>query len=160
VPVLCAAVGKSIGAPALLDLIVHEFPSPVDRGEVAGTELKAKQAGTRPPDPKALVTALVFKTLSDPHVGKLSIFRVFSGTLKTESTLTNPARTAKERMSHVSWLQGKTAKNVESLGPGEIGVVQKLKETQTGDTLCDEAQPFELPRITFPEPAINFAIQP
>jgi len=160
VPVLCAAVGKNIGAPAVLDLIVHEFPSPIDRGEVAGTDLKAKQAGMRAPDPKAPITALVFKTLSDPHVGKLSIFRVFSGTLKTESTLTNPARGAKERMSHVSWLQGKTARNVESLGPGEIGVVQKLKETQTGDTLGDEVQLFELPRITFPEPAINFAIQP
>src|SRR5437899_1870270 len=144
----------------LLDLIVHEFPSPADRGEVVGTDLKAKQAGARAPDAKAPVTALVFKTLSDPHVGKLSLFRVFSGTLKTESTLANPGRGGKERMSHISWLQGKTSKNVESLGPGEIGVVQKLKETQTGDTLVEEAHPFELPRITFPEAAISFAIQP
>jgi elongation factor G len=72
----------------------------------------------------------------------------------------NAARGAKERMGHISWLQGKTQKNVEALGPGEIGVVAKLKETQTGDTLSDEAHPFELPRITFPEPAISFAIQP
>src|SRR5262249_56949025 len=107
----------------------------------------------RAPDAKAPVTALVFKTLSDPHVGKLSLFRVFSGTLKTESTLLNPTRGSKERMSHISWLQGKTAKNVESLGPGEIGVVQKLKETQTGDTLVDEAHPFQLPRITLPDSA-------
>ena len=160
IPVLCAAAVKSIGSQALLDLIVHEFPSPADRSEVAGTDLKAKQVGTRAPDAKAPVTTLVFKTLSDPHVGKLSLFRVFSGTLKTESTLANPGRGTKERMSHISWLQGKTAKNVESLGPGEIGVVQKLKETQTGDTLGDEAHPFELPRITFPEAAISFAIQP
>src|SRR5437667_253458 len=134
IPVLCAAAVKGIGTQALLDLIVHEFPSPADRGEVVGTDLKAKQAGARAPDAKAPVTALVFKTLSDPHVGKLSLFRVFSGTLKTESTLANPGRGGKERMSHISWLQGKTSKNVESLGPGEIGVVQKLKETQTGDT--------------------------
>src|SRR6266852_2105720 len=160
IPVLCAAAVKSIGTQALLDLIVHEFPSPADRSEVAGTDLKAKQVGTRAPDAKAQVTTLVFKTLSDPHIGKLSLFRVFSGTLKTESTLANPGRGTKERMSHISWLQGKTAKNVESLGPGEIGVVQKLKETQTGDTLGDEAHPFELPRITFPEAAISFAIQP
>src|SRR5712691_9102046 len=160
IPVLCAAAVKSIGSQALLDLIVHEFPSPADRSEVAGTDLKAKQVGTRAPDAKAPVTTLVFKTLSDPHIGKLSLFRVFSGTLKTESTLANPGRGTKERMSHISWLQGKTAKNVESLGPGEIGVVQKLKETQTGDTLGDEAHPFELPRITFPEAAISFAIQP
>src|SRR5262249_47452824 len=69
IPVLCAAASKSIGAQALLDLIVHEFPSPADRAEVAGTDLKGKQAATRAPDAKAPVTALVFKTLSDPHVG-------------------------------------------------------------------------------------------
>jgi elongation factor G len=160
VPVLCAAASKGIGSQALLDLIVHEFPSPLDRGEVGGTDLKAKQAGTRAPDAKAPVAALVFKTLSDPHIGKLTLFRVYSGTLRADSTLLNPTRGARERMGHVSWLQGKTQKNVEALGPGEIGVAQKLKETQTGDTLGDEAQPFELPRITFPEPAINFAVQP
>jgi elongation factor G len=160
VPVLCAAAAKGIGSQALLDLIVHEFPSPLDRGEVGGTDLKAKQAGTRAPDAKAPVAALVFKTLSDPHIGKLTLFRVYSGTLRADSTLLNPTRGARERMGHVSWLQGKTQKNVEALGPGEIGVAQKLKETQTGDTLGDEAQPFELPRITFPEPAINFAVQP
>jgi elongation factor G len=160
VPVLCAAATKSIGSLALLDLIVHEFPSPADRPEVGGTDLKAKQAGTRAADPKAPVTAQVFKTLSDPHIGKLSLFRVYAGTVRADSTLLNPGRGARERMGHVSWLQGKTQKNVESLGPGEIGVAQKLKETLTGDTLCDEAQPFELPRITFPEPAINFAVQP
>jgi len=160
VPVLCAAATRSIGAQALLDLIVHEFPSPVDRGEVSGTDLKAKQAGTRAPDAKAPVTALVFKTLSDPHLGKLSLFRVYSGTLKADTTLLNPARASKERMGHISWMQGKTQKNVEALGPGEIGVVPKLKDTATGDTLTEEAHPFEVPRITFPEPAINFAIQP
>src|SRR4029453_19337448 len=69
-------------------------------------------------------------------------------------------RGARERMGHVSWLQGKTQKNVEALGPGEIGVAQKLKETQTGDTLSEEAQAFELPKIPFPEAAISFAIQP
>jgi elongation factor G len=160
VPVLCSAATKGIGSQALLDLIIHEFPSPADRGEVGGTDLKAKQAGTRGADPKAPVSALVFKTLSDPHIGKLTLFRVYSGTLRADSTLLNATRGAKERMGHVSWLQGKTQKNVEALGPGEIGVAQKLKETQTGDTLSDEAHPFELPRITFPEPAINFAVQP
>ncbi|MBI4627251.1 MAG: GTP-binding protein, partial [Candidatus Rokubacteria bacterium] len=160
VPVLCAAAVRNMGSPALLDLIVESLPSPADRGEVAGTDLKAKQAGTRSPDPKAPVCALVFKTLADPHIGKLSLLRVVSGTLRADSTLLNPLRGARERMGHVSWLQGKTQKNVEALGPGEIGVAQKLKETLTGDTLCDEAHPFELPRITFPEAAISFAIQP
>jgi elongation factor G len=160
VPVLAAAAVRNIGPSALLDLLVESFPSPRERSEVRGTDVKTKQAATCGPDPKAPVTALVFKTLSDPHVGKLTLFRVFSGTLKTESTLVNPSRGARERMSHVSWLMGKTPKNVEALGPGELGVVAKLKETLTGDTLTDEAHPFELPRITFPEPAISFAIQP
>ncbi len=160
VPVLCASATRLIGLAPLLDLFIHEFPSPADRGEVEGTDLRTKQPGTRTPDPKAPVTALVFKTLSDPHVGKLSLFRVYSGTLRSESTLYNPARSTRERMGHVAWLMGKTQKAVEALGPGEIGVVAKLKETLTGDTLCDEAQPFELPRIVFPEPTISFAIQP
>src|SRR5262249_36451232 len=99
-------------------------------------------------------------TPSHPHIGKLSLFRVMTGTLRADSTLFNPAHSARERMGHVSWLMGKTQKNVEALGPGEIGVVQKLKETQTGDTLTEEAQPFALAKITFPEPAISFAIQP
>ena len=160
VPILTAAATKSIGTHALLDLCVESLPSPADRGEVAGTDLKAKQAGTRAPDPKAPVTALVFKTLSDPHVGKLSLFRVYSGTLRSDSQILNVSRGVKERLGHVAWLQGKTQKGVEALGPGEIGVVAKLKETLTGDSLADESQPFELPRITFPEPAISFAIQP
>jgi elongation factor G len=160
IPVLTASAARGIGPTALLDLFVESMPSPADRGEVSGTELKTKQPGVRTPDPKAPVTALVFKTLNDPHVGKLSLFRVFSGTLRSESTLANVAKGGRERMSHVSWLQGKTPKNAETLGPGEIGVVAKLKETLTGDSLTDEASPFELPRITFPEPAINFAIQP
>jgi len=160
IPVLCASATRLIGLGPLLDLFVNEFPSPADRSEVAGVEVKTKQAGTRSPDPKAPVSALVFKTLSDPHVGKLTLFRVFSGTLRSESTLLNVSRGVRERMSHVSWLFGKTPRSVEALGPGEIGVVAKLKETLTGDSLSDEAQAFELPRITFPEAAISFAIQP
>jgi elongation factor G len=159
-PVVCAAASKSIGVHALLDLIVDSLPSPADRQEIEGTDLKTKQPATRTADAKAPVTALVFKTLSDPHIGKLSLFRVMTGTLRADSTLLNPGHSARERMGHVSWLQGKTQKNVEALGPGEIGVAQKLKETQTGDTLTEEAQPFELPKITFPEAAISFAIQP
>src|SRR5262245_28232365 len=160
VPVLCASATKGIGVTSLLDLFVHEFPSPLDRGEVSGTDVKTRQPGARTADVKAPVSALVFKTLSDPHVGKLTLFRVYSGTVRSESQMLNVSRSGRERMSHVSWLQGKTAKNVEALGPGEIGVVAKLKETLTGDTLADETQPFELARITFPEAAISFAIQP
>ncbi|MBI2218181.1 MAG: elongation factor G [Candidatus Rokubacteria bacterium] len=160
VPVLCASAAKNIGAHPVLDLIIHEFPSPAERGEVTGIDAKTKAAVTRPVDAKSPAAALVFKTLTDPHIGKLTLFRVTTGTVKSDTTLLNPARGAKERMGHVAWLMGKTQKSVDALGPGEIGVAMKLKETLTGDTLCDEAQPVELPRITFPEPAISFAIQP
>ena len=118
VPVLCAAAIKSIGSHALLDLIVHEFPSPVDRGEVTGTDLKTKQAGARAPDAKAPVTALVFKTLSDPHIGKLSLFRVYSGTLKADSTLLNPARGGRERMGHICVAPGQDPEERGGAGAG------------------------------------------
>jgi elongation factor G len=160
IPVLAAAATRMIGTTALLDLCIDSFPSPADRGEVSGVDAKSKQPATRAADAKAPVAALVFKTLSDPHVGKLSLFRVFSGTLRSESQVLNVSRGVKERMAHVAWPQGKSQKGVEALGPGEFGVVAKLKETMTGDTLADETQPFELPRITFPEAAISFAIQP
>src|SRR5437762_130077 len=146
VPVLCASATKAIGSHPLLDMIVQEFPSPADRAEINGTDVKAKQAATRPVDSKQPPVALVFKTLQDPHIGKLSLFRVMTGTVKADSTLLNSGRGVRERMGHVAWLQGKTQKPVTDLGPGEIGVAQKLKETLTGDTLSDEAHAFELTR--------------
>jgi elongation factor G len=160
VPVLLASATRGIGVQPVMDLIVDEFPSPADRGVVEATDLRTKAEVTRAPDPKAPLSALVFKTISDPHVGKLSIFRVYSGTMKADSQVLNAARDVRERIGHIGWLQGKSQKPVESLGPGEIGVVAKLKDTLTGDTLCDEASPVVLPGIRFPEPAISFAIQP
>jgi elongation factor G len=160
VPVLGTAATKGIGVQPLLDLLVKEFPSPAEAATVEGIDPRTKQAVTRAADPKAPLTAVVFKTIADPHVGKLSLFRVYSGTFKADSQVFNATRGARERIGHVGWLQGKTQKQVESLGPGEIGVVAKLKDTLTGDTLCDEASPVALPGIVFPEPAISFAIQP
>jgi elongation factor G len=160
VPVLCAAATRGIGVAPLLDLIVKELPSPADQGEVEGVDARTKAAARRAPDPKAPLCALVFKTISDPHVGKLSVFRVYSGTLRSDSQVFNATRDSRERIGHLGWLSGKTQKPVEALGPGEIGVVAKLKDTLTGDTLGEEAHPVVLPGISFPEPAISFAIQP
>ena len=160
VPVLAASATRGIGVQPLLDLILKEFPSPADPGPVEGVDPRSKNPVTRAPDPKAPLSALVFKTISDPHVGRLTLFRVYSGTIKSDSPTFNSTRDTKERVGHLGWLQGKTQKPVEALGPGEIGVVAKLKDTLTGDTLSDEAQPVILPGIAFPEPAISFAIQP
>ena len=160
VPVLAAAATRSIGVHALMDLIIQEFPSPAERGEVEGIDPRTQAAVRRAADPKAPLSALVFKTISDPHVGKLSVFRVYSGTFRSDSQVLNASREARERVGHLGWLMGKTQKPVEALGPGEVGVVTKLKDTLTGYTLCDEATPIVLPGIAFPEPAISFAIQP
>jgi elongation factor G len=160
VPVMAASATKGIGVQPLMDLIVKEFPSPAEAGPVEGIDPRTKQAVTLAPDPKAPLAAVVFKTMADPHVGKLSLFRVYSGTLKADSQVFNSTRGAKERIGHPGWLMGKTQKPVDSLGPGEIGVVAKLKDTLTGDTLCDEAHPVVLPGIAFPEPSISFAILP
>ena len=159
VPVLAATSTRG-GVQPVMDLIVKQFPSPAEAGATEGLDPRTKQAVTRAPDAKAPLAALVFKTIADPHVGKLSLFRVYSGTFKADTQVLNPSRGVKERIGHAGHLMGKTQKPVESLGPGEIGVVAKLKETLTGDTLCDEAHPVVLPGIAFPEPAISFAIQP
>ena len=160
IPVLAAAATRSIGVQPLMDFIIDEFPSPAARGEVEGIDPRSKAAVRRAADSEAPLSALVFKTISDPHVGKLSVFRVYSGTFRSDSQVLNASRDARERVGHLGWLMGKTQKPVEALGPGEIGVLTKLKDTFTGDTLCDEGHPIVLPGITFPEPAISFAIQP
>jgi elongation factor G len=160
VPVLVACATRTMGIAPLLDLIVNEFPSPADRGEVSGLDPKTKQLATRRRTPRPRCRRWSSRRSPIPTSGSCRSSGSGAGTLRSESTLLNPGRGGRERVSHVSWLMGKTVKNVEALGPGEIGVVAKLKETKTGDTLCDEAQPIELPRITFPESAISFAIQP
>ena len=160
IPVLAAAATRSIGVQPLMDFIIDEFPSPAARGEVEGIDPRSKAAVRRAATSEAPLSALVFKTISDPHVGKLSVFRVYSGTFRSDSQVLNASRDARERVGHLGWLMGKTQKPVEALGPGEIGVLTKLKDTLTGDTLCDEGHPIVLPGITFPEPAISFAIQP
>jgi elongation factor G len=160
VPVLCGSAARLLGVRPLLDLLIDSFPSPADRAPISGTDPRTKETVTRAPVAREPFSALVFKTLTDPHVGKLSLFRVFSGTLTANSQVYNPARDARERIGQVAHLQGKEQRGTDALGPGEIGVVLKLKETLTGDTLCADGAPIVLPPVAFPEPAISFALQP
>jgi elongation factor G len=160
VPVLCGSASKTLGVRSLLDIGVDAFPSPADRPPVEGVDPRTKQAVTRAPDAKEPLAALVFKTLTDPHVGKLTLFRVFSGTVAGNGQVYNATRESRERVGQVAHLQGKEHRAVEALGPGEIGVVLKLRETLTGDTLCAENAPVILPPVRFPEPAISFALSP
>ncbi|HEV8310205.1 MAG TPA: elongation factor G [Methylomirabilota bacterium] len=160
VPVLCGSAAKTLGVRSLLELVIDSFPSPADRGAIEGTDPRTKEPVTRAPSVKEPFSALVFKTFTDPHVGKLTLFRVFSGTLSGNSQVYNASREARERVGQVALMQGKEQRGVDVLGSGEIGVVAKLKETLTGDTLATEAAPVVFPAIAFPEPAISFALQP
>ncbi len=158
-PVLACAALPNIGSQGLLEFITGYLPSPVDRGEVEGTDqggapVKRKVADDQP------VSAFVFKTVADPFAGRVSYFRVMSGVVKNEATLTNFNRGATERLSHIAVLQGKTQIPVAELRAGDLGAVAKLKDTLTGDTLGDKSSPIIYPKVKLPEPSISFAVEP
>ena len=159
-PVCCGAGLHLIGVPHLLDVIVETMPTPVDRGPIPGVSPADKSEITRNPQPDAPFSAVVIKTITDPYAGRLSIFRVFSGTIKPDSTIYNASKEARERFGQLLALEGKNQKPVESAGPGEIVSVAKLKDTTTGNTLCDEGQAILYP-VHEPLPAIiSYAVAP
>ena len=158
-PVTCSAGGHGIGSSALLDSIVSFLPSPVEAPpfparNLGGEELKLTA------DPAGPLAILVFKTLSDPFTGKISMFRVVSGTLPTDTTEYNSRAEELERMGHIMLLEGKQGTHVPRLVAGDIGGVAKLKLTCTGDTLCAKDRPLRLDWIQVPEAAMAFAVEP
>lgn len=159
-PVLASAGLPNIGADALLNFMAEYLPSPADRGEwqgrvpETGAEVRRKTADDQP------LAVYVFKTLADPFAGRVSYFRVLSGILKNEATLTNFNRSTTEKFSHIGVVQGKTQTPVGELHAGDLGAVAKLKETVTGETLGDKNAPILFPKVTLAEPAISFAIEP
>jgi elongation factor G len=159
-PVLPASSLLNAGVHAVLDAIVDLAPSPADRGEVKGADPATKAETTRRPAADAPLSAFVWKTLVDPHAGRISLFRVYSGTLKADSGVHNTARDSAERVGSLVLLQGKAQTQVPEVQAGDIGAVAKLKDTQTGDTLADKASPIVYPPVVFPEPATTFAIEP
>jgi elongation factor G len=159
-PVLCGAPTRNIGVSPLLDLLVDTFPSPLDRPAVEGTDLKGNGTVRREVKDDAPFSALVFKTVADPYAGKVTMFRVYSGTVTSDSTIFNATKGVKERVGQLLLLRGKQQTPVEALGAGDMGAVVKLKETGTGDTLCDEKAPIRLAEIVFPAPVISFAVEP
>jgi elongation factor G len=158
-PILCGAPTRNIGVTPLLDLVVEAFPSPLDRPPVTGTDAKGNAVRCEAKDGGPL-TALVFKTIADPFAGKVTMFRIYSGTMTSDSSVLNVGKGAKERIGQVLLLRGKQQTTTEALGAGDFGAVVKLKETGTGDTLSDEKAPVRLPGITFPAPVISFAVEP
>jgi len=159
-PVLCGAPARNIAVSPLLDLMVEAFPSPLERPAPEGTDPKGEGSVKREAKDEAPFSALVFKTVADPYAGKVTMFRVYSGTITSDSTVLNPAKGVKERIGQLLLLRGKQQTPVEAIGAGDLGAVVKLKETGTGDTLCDEKAPIRLPEISFPPPVISFAAEP
>jgi elongation factor G len=159
-PVFPVSAARNVGLHPLLDAFVDLLPSPADRGEAKGKLPGSDAEASRPPAADAPLSAFVFKTVADPHAGRISVFRVYSGTLKADSTVHNTSRDQAERIGAVVVLQGKQQSQLSELKAGDIGAVVKLKETQTGDTLSDKAAPIVYPGVAFPEPATTFAIEP
>ena len=160
VPVLCGVATDQVGVAPLLDCIVHSLPSPSDRGAVIGNLPASEEEVRREPLPEEPLAALVFKTMADPYAGRLTLFRVYSGTMESDGTYYNASKDARERVGQLYTLQGKQLIALKQLVAGDFGAVAKLKVTATNDTLSDEKAPILLPPITFPEPVISFAIIP
>jgi len=160
VPMLAGSGSKNIGVPALLDAVVELLPSPADLGPVKGEDPASGEPLEREPSADAPLSLFVFKTIVDPFAGKLSIFRVCSGQLTSDSTVLNVSSTAKERFGNVVKLEGKKQQPVERVVAGDIAAVAKLKDTVAGDTLVDEKAPIVYPRLLEFSPAISFAVAP
>lgn len=160
VPVAVSAALPNIGSQNLLNLIASVLPSPADRGEWEGTGQDGKMPARRKIAADQPLALTVFKTLADPFAGRVSYFKVLSGTLKNEAQVANFNRGGTEKLSHIAVVQGKTQTPVPDLQAGDIGAVAKLKDTLTGDTLGDKSAPIFFPRVKLAEPAISFAIEP
>ncbi len=160
VPILCGAATKNIGTDFLLDAIVELFPSPADAPPVMGTSSSDNGEATRSNSSDEPFSALVFKTVADPYAGKVTIYRVYSGALSSDSTVYNSSQEVKERVGQIFYNRGKEQVPVGTISAGDIGAVAKLKTTLTGDTLCNDKEPIKYEAFKFQEPVISMALIP
>lgn len=160
IPIFCMGAATNVGTSGVLDYITEFGPHPGERGSVvgidpsSGAEIKRTITNDQP------TSVIVFKTISEPHVGELSLFRVNSGTIKTGMDLFNTVRNSGERIGQIFMMRGRERKEVGSLAAGDLGAVVKLKSTHTGNTLCEKSTQIRYPEVVFPPPAINVAVQP
>jgi elongation factor G len=160
VPVVCGSATKGIGIDLLMDAMVTCLPSPADRGPKFGINPADKKEIQRAPDPEAPFSAFVIKTVADPYAGRLTIFRVVSGKLGSDGNFYNINKGIRERFNQLLTLAGKEQKQAKEALPGSIVAVAKLKETTTGDTICDEAQKIQFQCAAPLPPLISFALEP
>jgi elongation factor G len=157
-PLVCVSATQNVGIPQLLDVLVATLPSPAERPFTAIGQDGAKV--TRAADEKAPVETFVWKTIADPFAGRITMFRVVSGVLKSDSTVHNKTRDVPERVGSLQLLQGKVPAPVPEIRAGDLGTVAKLKDTLTNDTLGDKTDPITFPPMTFQEPVLSYAIEP
>jgi elongation factor G len=160
IPVLCGSAFKNKGVQQLLDCVVDFLPSPLDFKEIEAHHIGINDIVSRKVDEKEKFTALAFKTMNDAYVGKLTFFRVYTGTLKSGSYIFNAVSGKKERISRLLQMHANHREEIDEVRAGDIGAAVGLKFTKTGDTLCSEDDPVVLEKIVFPEPVIQIAIEP
>ncbi len=160
IPVLCGSATENMGIDLLLNAITHYLSGPDKRKAVAGKNPKDGSETSRENDASAPMSSLVFKTLSDPYAGKLTLFRVFSGTIKGDGSVYNASKETNERVGQIFFLQGKKQVPVPEVSAGDLGAVAKLKVTETGDTFSDSGKPIVFDPIQFPVPVLSQAIVP
>jgi elongation factor G len=160
VPVLAGSALKNKGVQPMLDAVIDFLPSPLDVPPVHGSDPRSGDELTRETDADAPFAALAFKIAADPFVGKLAFFRVYSGTLKTGSYVYNSTKGTKERVGRLLQLHANHREEIDQVSAGDIAAAVGLKNTMTGDTLCDESKPIVLESIIFPEPVIELAVEP
>ncbi len=158
-PILCGAAELTYGMRALLSEVVELVPPPSDNDPVAAEKWGSADKVELASGDDAPFAALVFKVISEPHVGDVSVFRIYSGSVKNGAEVWNAARSGPEKLNHLSIAQGKEKIEVPILHAGDIGVIAKLRETHTNDSLSTPAMPVVLPRVPFPEPVIHVAIE-
>ena len=160
IPVVCGTSYRNKGVQKLLDAIVDYMPSPLDIPAIKGVNPKTDEEESRPADDKAPFSALAFKIMTDPYVGRLSFFRVYSGTATAGSTVINSTKGQNERLGRILQMHANHREDIEVVYSGDIAAAVGLKNTTTGDTLCDEKNPIILESMEFPEPVIRVAIEP
>ena len=160
VPVLCGAASKNIGIDTLMDMLLNYMPSPADAAAVEAVSAKGGQKVSVKADESAPFSAQVFKTIADPFVGKISMFKVMSGKMTADMEVYNSNKEKKEKLSNLFLLRGKKQVAMDKLLAGEIAAVAKLQFTTTGDTLCDANNPLVFEPTKFPAPSISMAIEP
>src|SRR5207249_4420577 len=157
--VLVGAASKAVGSDRLLTFVSDAFPSPLDRPPVTAKAKNGDERGIQP-DPNGALTALVFKTVADPYVGRINMFRVFGGKVRPDSAVFNASKNTEERVGQLFTMRGKEHETVAEVPAGDIGAVAKLSHATTGDTFSVKGGPVTLPPIELPEPLLAVAIEP